>query len=255
MTETSDTTPPDPKPGPEPGPGPGPGPERTKVKCEKCGASVDVEEITTARGKFYCPDCVDGTIALESVLPFREKYDIPAIRRTVLGCGIVLVASVFGSLALLIYTYMKLDTQMDCRNMNLRLLHNAMAAYAREYNAYPPEDNDLRPLYDTGHVSRLGLFVCPGTQNQVTEPAHLKDDRTSPEGAGMSYLYRGGYGFAVEEGDEKLPLVWDQSVENHKGRGANVIFKDGHHEWVEHLPALQTPAQEESAQEGRNPPH
>jgi prepilin-type processing-associated H-X9-DG protein len=234
MTEPDETTPPGRAPEPPAQP------ERKKVKCDTCGAFVDVEEITTARGKFYCPDCLSGTVAIESLLPFRERFDFRAIKWTVLGCGVALIVVVFVSIFMLIYTYMRLDKQLECRDLKLRPLYQVMAAYAREYNAYPPDDNDLRPLYGR-HTTNLHFFVCPGTTNTVTGVEHLKDDSASPDGEGMSYFYRGGYRFIRDKEDEPQPLVWDQSPANHKGRGVNVVFNDGHHEyWTDRVPELGT---------------
>jgi len=239
MTEADDARPPEPAEQPE---GPG-GPERKKVKCDTCGTLVDVEEITTVRGKFYCADCLSGTMALESVLPFKEKYDFRAIKWTVLGCGLLLVAAVFVSIFMLVYTFMRLDTQIECRNLKLMPLYTAMQAYASEYNAYPPDNNDLRPLYGK-HGTRLTYFVCPGTDNIVSRAEHLKDDNVAPEGEGMSYFYQGGHRFIRDKGDEPLPILWDQSPANHKGRGVNVIFNDGHHDyWTERVPELVPPGE------------
>ena len=216
--------------------------ERKKVKCETCGRLVEVEEITTARGKFYCPDCVDGAIAMESILPFREKYDNRAIRWTVLGCGILLLAVVLGSTLLLILTYMRLDTEIECK-ARMGRLYQKMVAYAgdADYNAYPPENNDLRPLYTSEYTTTFSLFICPGTKNVVTAVRHLNDESAAPEGEGMSFFYQGGYSFVNEEGDRKRPLFWDQSPANHKGRGVNILFKDGHHDWTERPPELRPP--------------
>jgi hypothetical protein len=239
MTEPDETTPPERSP--ERPPEPPAEPERRQVKCDTCGALVDVEEITTARGKFYCPNCVSGAVALESLMPFRERFDFRAIKWTVLGCGVALIAAVFVSIFMLVYTYMRLDKQFECRDLKLRPLYQVMASYAREYNAYPPADNDLRPLYGK-HTTNLHLFVCPGTQNIVTRVEDLKDDSASPEGEGMSYFYQGGFGFIRDKDEQPQPLVWDQSPANHKGRGVNVIFNDGHHEyWTERVPELRPP--------------
>ncbi len=243
MTEADETASPENQASPEPGP-------RT-VACEKCGRSVAVEDVTTARGKFYCPECVDGTIAMESVLPFREKFDNRAIKWTVLGCGVLLVAAVFVTIFVLVYTYMRFDTQLDCRT-RMKTLYSRMATYAREYNGYPPRNNDLRPLMDEGTMAKVArtdranfaLFVCPGTTNIVTRIAHLQDNGTAPDGEGMSYFYQGGHGFVIEPGDEALPLLWDQGPANHKGRGVNVIFKDGHHRCEsDGAPELRPPGQ------------
>jgi hypothetical protein len=218
-------------------------PERQKVKCDTCGALVDVEEITTARGKFYCPNCLSGAVALESVLPFRERYDFRAIRWTVLGCGVALIVVVFVSIFMLIYSYMRLNKPLECRDLKLVPLYKVLAAYAREFNAYPPDNNDLRPLYGP-HTTNLHFFVCPGTRNIVTRVEDLKDDSASPEGEGMSYFYQGGYRFIRDKAEEPQPLVWDQSPANHKGRGVNVIFNDGHHEyWTDRVPQLGPPGE------------
>lgn len=243
MTEADETTSQEPEAPPEP--------EARTVACETCGKPVAVEDVTTARGKFYCPECVDGTIAMESVLPFREKFDNRAIRWTVLGCGLLLIAAVFVSIFVLVYTYMRFDTQLDCKT-RMKTLYGKLAVYAREYNSYPPRNNDLRPLLDERYTVKVprknranfALFVCPGTENIVTRLEHLQDNGTAPDGEGMSYFYQGGHGFVIETGDEALPLLWDQTPANHKGRGVNIIFKDGHHRCgTDEVPELRPPGE------------
>ncbi|MBN1919337.1 MAG: hypothetical protein JW889_15650 [Verrucomicrobia bacterium] len=212
-------------------------PERKGVKCELCGKLADVEEVTTVRGRFYCRDCAEAGRALDELQPFREQYDNRAIRYTVLGCAVALVLFVVGSTVLLIYTFMRIDTARECKR-NMEYICRALTAYAAGSSVFPPANNDLRPLF--GPELRLRHFECPGTANTVTTRDDLKNDGTSPEGPGMSYFYQGGYRFPKEEGDAKLPLLWDQSLANHKDRGMNVIFKDGHHEyWTDRLPALE----------------
>jgi hypothetical protein len=221
---------------------PQPGPE--KVKCSTCGRLVDVEAITTARGKFYCPECVVDAVSAEGLLPFREKYDNRAIRWTVLGCGLALLLVVFGSVFLLVYTYMRLSPELECKNLHLQRISKALVTYAGEYNAYPLHNNDLRLLYGSEYKTTFINFVCPGTRNVVTAIPHLKDAGTSTTGPGMSYFYQGGYGFIGEDGDEKRPLLWDQGVANHGGDGVNIIYKDGHHAWDARVPKLHPPGQD-----------
>jgi hypothetical protein len=238
MTEADQPEPPQEAASPTPSPE-APSPEPEKVKCSTCGRLFDVEEITTARGKFYCPECVMEAVSAEGLMPFREKYDNRAIRWTVLGCGLALLLVVFGSVFLLVYTYMQLSPELECRNLHLARIFSALRNYAGTYNAYPPDNNDLRVLYGSEYKTTFINFVCPGTRNVVTAVSHLKDSSASPKGAGMSYFYQGGYGFILDEGDEMRPLLWDQSVANHGGDGVNIIYRDGHHAW--HPPGPESP--------------
>lgn len=216
-------------------------PERKGLKCELCGKLTDVENITTIHGKFYCADCTEAGKALEELQPFRERYDRPSIRRTVLGCGIALVVFIIGSIVLLIYTFMRIDTLTDCKATMEKRVYPLLVDYAKD-GAYPPNNNDLRVLFDRDIRLNLHLFECPGTTNTVTTREHLKDDSASPTGPGMSYFYQGGYGYVLEPDETELPLFWDQSPANHKGRGVNIIFKDGHHEyWKTKVPQLRPP--------------
>lgn len=216
-------------------------PERKGVKCELCGALADVEEVITVRGRFYCAGCAEAGRALDELEPFREKYDNRAIRFSVLGCAVALMLFVVGSTVLLIYTFMRIDTARECK-LNMEYIYRVSAAYASGSGSFPPANNDLRPLFNP--ELRLRHFECPGTANSVMTREDLKDDSTSSDGPGMSYFYQGGYPFPREEqSDARLPLLWDQSLANHKDRGVNVIFKDGHHEyWTDRLPLLQAPS-------------
>jgi prepilin-type processing-associated H-X9-DG protein len=214
-------------------------PERKGVKCELCGKLADVEEVTTVRGRFYCRDCAEAGRALDELEPFREKYDSRAIRLGVLGCGIALIVFVLGTTVLLIISFMRLDTPMACKT-NMVKIYRVIEQYAGSGAQFPPANNDLRPVY--GPDLRLHWFECPGTTNTVTMREQLKDDSASSEGPGMSYFYQGGYSYPIEEEDAALPLLWDQGLANHKGRGANVLFKDGHHEyWRKKTPTLVAP--------------
>jgi len=216
----------------------GPQPEPQKVTCAKCGKLVDAGEVTTARGRPYCPDCVDAALAIESVLPFRGKYDKHAIKATVRGCGLLVLVVLSGLIFMLLWMYLRLNAQIECK-ARMGTLYEKMASYAEAHDAYLPENNDLRPLYEEKYTADFRLFVCPGTENTVTTVDHLKDDAVAPEGEGMSYFYQGGHRFAEESGDEALPLFWDQGAANHRGQGVNIIFKDGHHEWAEAPPELR----------------
>jgi hypothetical protein len=223
---------------------PAPPSEPEKVKCSACGRLVDVEDITTARGKFYCSNCVVDAVSIETFMPFREKYDNRAIRWTVLGCGLLILLVVFGSVFLLVYTYMRLSPEIECKNLHVARISRALMSYASTCNAYPPDNNDLRVLYTEGYKVTFVNFVCPGTKNVVTALRHLKDSSASPVGDGMSYFYQGGYGFFEEKGDDKRPLLWDQSAANHRGTGVNIVYKDGHQAWDARVPELHPPGQE-----------
>ena len=60
----------------------------------------------------------------------------------------------------------------------------------------------------------------------MTIPAHLKDDSAATVGTGMSYFYQGGLKLS-ENADERVPLLWDQSSSNHRGKGINVLHTNG----------------------------
>ena len=210
-----------------------------ELPCTECGKVFDVEELTKIRGEFYCKDCKDIATKFAQSLPFVDKYNIRALKATILGCGVLIVVACIIPFIILIYSYFSIQTELRCRD-RMMMLYKVLTIYAREHGMFfPPDNNDLRPLFGEKYTMKFGLFKCPGTENIVTEKSHLKDDSGSPTGTGMSYFFQGG---CMKSYDKKtrIPLLWDQSPKNHKGKGINVLYTNGSARFItEDFPELK----------------
>jgi prepilin-type processing-associated H-X9-DG protein len=108
----------------------------------------------------------------------------------------------------------------NCKS-NLRQIGMACQIYADDNDgAYPPDPVLLYPEY----LDRAKIFSCPSNPSKWWKlvPA----GRWSREST--SYVYVSGLR-STDSGD--CVLAFDR-IENHQGLGGNVLFIDGHAEWV-----------------------
>jgi len=121
----------------------------------------------------------------------------------------------------------EIDNRMACAD-NLRALGRALMFYANDYDdEYPTADQwcDLLLQYRHGNVSEE-LFVCPSAEGG---PSHYA---INPNAKGWSkpdmvLVFETTAGWNQFGGPELL------APENHQGRGCNILFIDGHVEFVE----------------------
>ncbi len=151
------------------------------------------------------------------------------MKRSLIGCTVVLIALVLIPMFLLIYPYFKLGDVGRCR-ANLKKIHEALVVYAKENDGwFPPNNNDLRPLLTSHYIQDWKLFICPGAKKSKSTTMEKMSASTGFGGTfppGMSYLYQGG--LSVPEKDETAkPLMWDRSSRNHRGKGINILRADG----------------------------
>jgi len=152
------------------------------------------------------------------------------MKKSLIGCSVVLLALVLTPMVLLIYPWFKLGDVGRCR-ANLKKIHRALVAYAKKNDGwFPAENNDLRPLFTTKCLNDTDakLFHCPGRKDVFAGTENVKGSLGSGQTfpPGMSYLYQGGLGLPEEE-DPPGRIMWDRSPRHHGGKGINVLYSDG----------------------------
>ena len=131
--------------------------------------------------------------------------------------------------------------QNQCMS-NLRQLGLAMYMYAQDNRGFVPPNLDALQKYFGGGAAGAAVCTCPEGAAHGVPPASV--------GAVMKYSY-----VYVAPPDPRLwriasPATTPAAFEpltNHRGRGANVLFWDGHVEWLEGAAARRV-AQLQAAQ-------
>ncbi len=180
------------------------------------------------KGQDYCAACLKAEAALASMKMAGGGEELARMKRTLIGCAVVLLVLVVIPMLLLVYPMFKLGDIGRCRD-NLKRIYGALTSYAKENDGwFPSDNNDLRPLFEENLLSDFDSFHCPGTKDMsggigdVGGPA--ASGQTFPPGS--SYLYQGGLSLP-DKGETALPLLWDRSPRNHRGKGVNVLRADG----------------------------
>jgi len=108
---------------------------------------------------------------------------------------------------------------------NLKQIGMAIMLYSNEnHGAYPP---DLGTLVKTEDI-RPAVFVCP-TSGTPVPPGNLTLDQAADwVNANSSYVYVGA---GLKAGADPAIVVAYEKDENHRD-GMNILFADGHVDWV-----------------------
>jgi prepilin-type processing-associated H-X9-DG protein len=110
---------------------------------------------------------------------------------------------------------------------HLRQIGEGIMLYALDHGgAFPPS---LAVLAGQGDLA-AEVFVCPSSDDPVATGATRQEIASKiASGGHCSYLYFGA-GFATSTWADAV--VACDRLENHAGEGVNVLFADGHVEWI-----------------------
>lgn len=120
---------------------------------------------------------------------------------------------------------------------NLRQIGLAISQYAEENGGHFPPS--LAVLLKHADIS-LECLVCPSSNDErlslTTTDEALADLAAAEQNApghkhGLSYVYVGG-GWNAKTVPATAVLAYEP-LENHNGQGANVLYGDGHVDWVD----------------------
>ena len=204
-------------------------PDKTAhTECSRCGKSFCKDCLTHLKGRFLCQPCLDIEVKFEETRDDREKFQPASAKVFGWGCAVIILLLFLGIAAALILPYFRLQKSIACQK-NLRHIHRTLLLYAGDYGGkFPPTNNDLTPLVKwRSSKVRLQNFICPATRNTVRTLVDLADNSASTSSNGMSYYYRGGLSFSSKgETVPKIPLMWDQSIDNHH-KFINVLYLNG----------------------------
>jgi prepilin-type processing-associated H-X9-DG protein len=121
----------------------------------------------------------------------------------------------------------EIDNQLACSH-NLMAIGRAMMFYANDYeDEFPKADRwcDLLLQYKYDHMTKE-MFVCPSAEGGPSHYA-INPNARGPSDPYMVLLFETTAGWNQFGGPELL------APENHQGRGCNILFVDGHVEFVE----------------------
>jgi len=114
---------------------------------------------------------------------------------------------------------------------HLKKIGWALSMYADAHQGHlPPEDGAkgldylLRENF-LNATNDVAVFLCP--YDQIRHKAGVGEPLTEDS---VSYVYKGSL-WQPGSPANAVPICWDK-IENHRSIGLNVLFKDGHVEWV-----------------------
>ena len=198
-------------------------------KCIDCGKFFCRDCIIKIDGKFHCHKCNNLLANLSETIGFEQKYNFRKVRLMLGGCFFLILAGLAAMILLLVIPYIHLRPVIQC-SRQLKQVYSVLYAYSQDNGGnFPFYDNDLTSLYSPQYSRGIDLLKnlkCPGTENLVDTYAHLKDDSTATIGPGMSYLYKGGLKISLNE-KSFTRLFWDQSPQNHRNKGINILHTNG----------------------------
>lgn len=125
--------------------------------------------------------------------------------------------------------------------MNLRQIGQAISVYAEEHQTLPDSFITLHAATDLPDE----IFICPSSNDQ---PANIQ--RQSDLVGHCSYIYLGA-GQSPQWLKDPNRILACEYPENHKNAGANVLFADGHVDWLDNTQMKTLLAELLS---GHNPP-
>lgn len=205
-------------------------PDREAVgKCASCEEEFCQECLSQYQGKDYCAPCLKAEVTIATARFGGGGDELARMKKSLIGCSVVLLLVVLTPMFLLIYPYFKLGDVGRCR-ANLKKIYKALVVYAKENDGwFPPDNNDLKVLFTEDHLDHLKdmkLFFCPGAKGMSPTIGPMGDSTRPGQKfpPGMSYNYQGGL---PEQKKSPKPLMWDRSSGNHRGKGINVLHTDG----------------------------
>lgn len=139
------------------------------------------------------------------------------------------------SLALISFLLVQGESRLDERANrepcaeNLHEIGYAMFIYASRHGGKLPDD--FATLLQSEGLPPV-VFVCPNcSQSPPSGPTTRAVIAAMKMPGAVSYRYL-GKGLTIEQADTDVVLAYEP-LSNHDGRGMNVLFGDGHVEWIE----------------------
>ncbi|HEY7086674.1 MAG TPA: H-X9-DG-CTERM domain-containing protein [Tepidisphaeraceae bacterium] len=141
------------------------------------------------------------------------------------------------------------QTRVTLCASNLRQIAQQLYVYGNANGAFPDALQTM--IRDPGNRLRAFIFVCPTspqTASPATSAAKLAKDFDDDPAAYLSYVYLGA---ALPFPPPAKAVLAYEPLANHRGMGMNVLFADGH---VEYLAKPQADKLIAELNSGHNPP-
>ncbi|MHC4757532.1 MAG: endonuclease/exonuclease/phosphatase family protein [Planctomycetota bacterium] len=147
----------------------------------------------------------------------KKKVTAPIV---IIGLGIFVVLFLI-LLFTVVFPYMRPQVYASYGAHNLHVLWKALSIYNNEYNAYPPPDEWYDLLLDNTDIDK-DYFICPSASAYNGTYSYAMNINAFPDSPpDVVLLFESRADWNQAGGQETLTL------ENHKGKGSNILFNDG----------------------------
>jgi prepilin-type processing-associated H-X9-DG protein len=181
----------------------------------------------------------------EAVIRLFLPLVMPAVLGSLVGswrspqrwqAGLTLVLCILGGIGYMIlvplwYPARAIARQTMCTN-NLKEIGGALSSYAQAHDGYLPMESGAKGLDHLlsenflNQTNNKHMLQCPwDTIRHSARPVEPLTEDT------VSYVYAGGGTWKSEVHTNVVPICWDK-IENHRNVGVNVLFNDGHVQWL-----------------------
>jgi hypothetical protein len=182
--------------------------------CPKCGK----ENPDDAQLCKFCNCAMSNTSHTPTKDPTKSKRVI---------AGIIFLIAILAILIASFFRAKPIPHRMIC-GTNMFQLYIAMLLYAQDYNDNLPTSSKWCDLMIEHTDVKPKLFKCPGaSEGQSNYAMNINVEKLgtkSPPDMVVLFETKPGWN---QSGELEIP-----STENHQGEGCNVVFKDGHLDFV-----------------------
>ncbi len=198
-------------------------PDRDAVgMCVGCGNPI-CQECNVKLGKDNCCKACKDKLAATAQEREGASRSNKWLIGLLIGCGgfffLAAIGGIVAAMLLPALSRAKGQARRAVCMSNLKQIGLGLAMYTVDYDEQFPENlSQLYPEYASAEI-----FCCPSDPDDSAP-----EDIETPEDAMVSYRYIGSLS---PEDDSDSPIVYED-LENHGNEGCNVLFIDGHVEWI-----------------------
>ena len=172
---------------------------------------------------------------MSDVLPYeshrpaagKHRYSLLAKIFMSVGGGLVGLVLLFGIFAPSLCRSRETANRVKCAS-NLRQIGQAILLYAHDNGGHYPQK--LGQLLTTQDIT-VEVFTCPSSNDEKApgETPVQQAAKLETEPRHLSYIYVGHD--LTSQSPAETPVCYE-AIDNHDNDGSNVLFVDGHVEWI-----------------------
>ena len=158
-----------------------------------------------------------------------------AITGLVLGCVGLLMVPMYVAIAIPSFSRAREQAMRIKCSANMRQIGQALILYANSNGSHYPDKLEVLVLADT--TLQSNVFICPDDKKTPPDGSSAQTMAAGiASGQHTSYIYVGN-GLTLSEPSDSILLY--ERITNHDNEGMNVLYADGHVDWVPKSQAQQ----------------